>query len=776
MTRIHTTGWKRWSGWRRLGPAGVALVLLFPTAGSGQVIPAERCFTNAWRAAGYDGEIPAPARIVNVKDYGALGNGTASDSAAVNAAITAVSAGGGVVFFPAGAYFLPAAVNVSSGVVLRGERSFNTTLIFSNIWHCINIAKAQSAAFQPLVSGYDLHSSNVVVTNAGIFQAGDYAEISESNDPAWSANDWASVGQIVRISAVSADTLTLQYPLRLQYQAGLNPSIRKIDPVAEAGVENLRIQRVPTGTATDRNNAFTIDFYYAARCWVRGVECTNGFGGDVGTEYSTQIEVTGCYLHHPYEVDGGGSGYGVRLELRSGQCLAENTIFQRNRHAMLLQAGANGNVFGYNYAREATRTEFPAEVSADAVCHGNYPYANLFEGNICQHISLDNSHGVNGPYNTYVRNRAERYGIWMTQSSSHNQNFVGNETFAGFWGGGYVLAATGHFAYANNTDSGVQPAGTTNLPDYSYYLNNNPTQSPLPQLFWNITNAMPTIGLPLARSPAKTNPAYNRYFAGGRMTVGPPSIWGQPTNQNVAAGQAAVFTVAATGTPVALYQWYKDGAPLTGQTNASLQIAAAQSSDAGTYQALVTDDNGFMRSAVAALTVQVTTVSLVTAGNPERYGNPQPFGYGTQTVMSASVITNTVTAPIEPAPGTQYVCTGWSGTGSVPSNGSSNRVVVTLNSNSTLTWNWATEVRYTRATNGNGAIAGSTNGWYLLDSSVSATGTPAVGYHFAGWEGDVPAAQTNENPLYLLMDRARTVIGRFAFDPGNFTGTVFLMQ
>ncbi len=40
------------------------------------------------------------------------------------------------------------------------------------------------------------------------------------------------------------------------------------------------------------------------------------------------------------------------VQYKSGRCRVEDNIFQMLRHAMLLQAGANGNVCGYNYSRE----------------------------------------------------------------------------------------------------------------------------------------------------------------------------------------------------------------------------------------------------------------------------------------------------------------------------------------------------------------------------------------------------------------------------------------
>jgi hypothetical protein len=63
-----------------------------------------------------------PATFFNVKQYGALGNGTTDDTAAVQAAITA-AAGGGVVFFPSGSYIINSPLNLSNNNVrLQGAQ------------------------------------------------------------------------------------------------------------------------------------------------------------------------------------------------------------------------------------------------------------------------------------------------------------------------------------------------------------------------------------------------------------------------------------------------------------------------------------------------------------------------------------------------------------------------------------------------------------------------------------------------------------------------------
>ncbi|HEY3001025.1 MAG TPA: glycosyl hydrolase family 28 protein, partial [Kribbellaceae bacterium] len=62
---------------------------------------------------------PLSRHVVNVKDFGAVGDGTTNDTPAVNQAIAAANgAGGGVVRFPAGTYLAGASIHLMSNVTL----------------------------------------------------------------------------------------------------------------------------------------------------------------------------------------------------------------------------------------------------------------------------------------------------------------------------------------------------------------------------------------------------------------------------------------------------------------------------------------------------------------------------------------------------------------------------------------------------------------------------------------------------------------------------------
>jgi plastocyanin len=87
------------------------------------------------------------------------------------------------------------------------------------------------------------------------------------------------------------------------------------------------------------------------------------------------------------------------------------------------------------------------------------------------------------------------------------------------------------------------------------------------------------------------------------VTNNPPTITTQPHSQSVTVGQAASFSVGASGTPPLSFQWLFGGTALAGATMSSLTINNAQAANAGNYSAVVANAFGSVTSSVAVLTV-----------------------------------------------------------------------------------------------------------------------------------------------------------------------------
>jgi uncharacterized delta-60 repeat protein len=101
------------------------------------------------------------------------------------------------------------------------------------------------------------------------------------------------------------------------------------------------------------------------------------------------------------------------------------------------------------------------------------------------------------------------------------------------------------------------------------------------------------------------------------LSVVDPFLTSQPASQSTNVGQTLAFSVTALGTTPLNYQWRRNGTNLTWATNASLTLTNLQRTDAGNYDAIVSNASGSVTSAVAALTVNL---ALPDAFNPAANG------------------------------------------------------------------------------------------------------------------------------------------------------------
>jgi hypothetical protein len=492
----------------------ILLITFFSMAfANAQTIPATHLMN--WSIAGYQGNTPVPSVIFDITNFGGVGDSLTDNYAAIQSAIDSLHGIMGVIYFPPGNYIISSTLNLPDSVILRGESPDSTHLLFNFngvVSNAINITGTVDV-LTSVTSGYCRGSNYITVVNPATFNIGDYAEIQQANgnwdiQPApWAGN---SIGQILHINNISSDTLFFDNELRINYNSNLNPEVRKIIPRHEIGIECLSISRMDSITT---GLCINIYFNYAANCWIHGVESSKSIGSHIEADASTNLTISGCYIHHSFQYDGTSThGYGLTLFQHTGECLIENNIMKHLRHSFSLQTGANGNVIAYNYSLDPNRSEFPANYGADISLHGHFPYSNLFEGNIVQNIMIDQTWGPSGPFNTFFRNRAELYGIIMTSGTveSDSLTFVGNEiTNMSPLMGNYILFGNGHFEFANNVRGVITPAGATALPDTSLYLSSVPA-------FWN-AGPFPSIGMPNAFGSG-TIPAYQRYQSGTGLT------------------------------------------------------------------------------------------------------------------------------------------------------------------------------------------------------------------------------------------------------------------
>ena len=99
-------------------------------------------------------------------------------------------------------------------------------------------------------------------------------------------------------------------------------------------------------------------------------------------------------------------------------------------------------------------------------------------------------------------------------------------------------------------------------------------------------------------------------YTGPQVTFSGPQITDGPTNQSVALGSDASFSVNATGSDILSYQWFFNSNNIAGATNAELTLTNVQPALAGLYSVIVTNASGAATSSVATLSIPGVPVSL----------------------------------------------------------------------------------------------------------------------------------------------------------------------
>ena len=99
------------------------------------------------------------------------------------------------------------------------------------------------------------------------------------------------------------------------------------------------------------------------------------------------------------------------------------------------------------------------------------------------------------------------------------------------------------------------------------------------------------------------------------LTIGVPTITGQPADQNVCAGVSATFSVAATGSPPLTYQWQVSTnggvtwSNVFGATIANYTFTTATSDNGKKYRCVITSACGSVTSNPATLIISTPNIT-----------------------------------------------------------------------------------------------------------------------------------------------------------------------
>lgn len=547
------------SSFEILKPLLILLFFLRVTSFQSQILPNERSFP--WATYGLKDTSTLNFNNVDLSTFPIDSTGIANNDSLIQSIISDLSSSGAqglILNFPSGTFLFNQSINLSDNIILKGNGASSTTLKFdlNGTNHCINVSGNPLSDTSAINSPASKDSSFLILSNASQFSVGDWIRIIQTDtdlvQSIWAHN---TIGQIIQILSIDNNKIILSSTLRMDYDLTRSPYVKKMNPVNNVGLECLKIERVDIST----NQVSNVKYSRAVNCWVSGIESEKCNFSHIDAEYSSNISISKSYFHDAHNYGNGGKAYGVMLHFTTNECLVEDNIFNHLRHSMILQAGANGNVFSYNYSFDPFWTDvsflIPSNSAGEIVLHGNWPYANLFEQNIVDNIVIDNSHGANGPYNTLFRNRAKGYGLFFSDASSPNQNIIGNEITNNSLPSPYNLFTysingSGHFIYGNNNLGTIDPIGTDTLQDFSYAYNNRPDFIPI--LNWG------SIGPPnlieSGRIPSIDRYSYNVIFGNScgvdlttinQNNLGKVSIYPNPFNSliNIEKNPSSILKV-----------------------------------------------------------------------------------------------------------------------------------------------------------------------------------------------------------------------------------------
>ena len=376
----------------------------------------------AWDLAGRRSE--AASAQASVLDFGAVPDDGISDSAAFAEAVLFADAEGRArrptsVFVPPGRYLLTETLRLESGVALVGS-GIGVTFIDLELGDGVEGitmvgAPTGDGTWIPLTE--DLAAGETRISVGQLFAKDQVVELEQDNvdrmrtSPDWDV-DWGegSAGEIAVVFDSGDTAAVVSSGVFDTYEVARNARIRPITAIRETGVEAMTIERLDPGYGHSIAMRFGFDL------WVKDVEMIKTSRAHIGIDVVGRCEITGSRIHGAHDYGDGGRAYGISVARHTTSCLIENNALWDLRHALIIQLGASGNVFGYNDVRGSAGYE-DRQPRADISIHGHWPQANLFEGNVIDRIVFSDWWGPAGPNNVLWRGCVLDFAIVADQSN-----------------------------------------------------------------------------------------------------------------------------------------------------------------------------------------------------------------------------------------------------------------------------------------------------------------------------------------------------------------------
>ena len=380
----------------------------------------------------------------NVMSYGAVGNGVANDTAAINAAIAACTSGtaAGIVYFPAGLYKITSTITVTgkTGCILRGEGRGASIILNSNkTSSAIVINACSNTGIEEMGFRSDLAGGNPTGGYAIEFTGGGYANWATkiNINPCYNGIRNFSCTETVIQDALIRSIYGI-YGINYAGTAangcyGMSVSDLIIDPVNPSNTSAILVLQ---------------DYYAYSLTMKRAALLTGGYGfvmqDSAGLGVSSRphfAELVDMECDHNYS-SGVWLRHGDGVYLTScwvGSCLNGNGIFIDSTFAGDVGITTTRIVGNWQHGILVNGGPRDLAITTNIIGINSQQAVNTFMGVICaptQQIVIDSNKSGNLTGSTNF----QRYGVYM-QAGSNNyvvtSNIVsGNVTGGVFNGGG----------------------------------------------------------------------------------------------------------------------------------------------------------------------------------------------------------------------------------------------------------------------------------------------------------------------------------------------------